>query len=141
MKLRQCVERHEREHVMLHMVVHVPVDESAHWIHVNGPAVQAVVEDILGQTGMLGRVVNDHQPSAEEMRQDDQKYGNPALERHRSHNGCQIKSHHDPRVAPDFWKFAFGDVSPFGLGDTSSRMLEKSREVALVNSNRKQREE
>ena len=44
---------HEREHVVLDVVIHVPVDEPADRIHVNRPAVEAVVQNILGQAGVL----------------------------------------------------------------------------------------
>ena len=102
MELVKGMERHEREHVVLHMVVHVPVDEPADGVHVNGAAVQAVVEDILGQARVLGGVVHDHQPSAEKVRQDDQENRNPAMHGDRQGNRRRIDRHDDTGVARDF---------------------------------------
>ena len=79
MQLGQRMIRHEREHVVLEMVIHVPVDEAADRVHVNRAAVEAMVQDILSQPGVLRGVVDDHQPCAEKLRQDKQEDGNPAL--------------------------------------------------------------
>jgi predicted regulator of amino acid metabolism with ACT domain len=71
MKPRQGVVRHKGKHVMFHVVIHIPIDESAERIHVNRSAVQTVIEHVLREAGMLCRIVNDHQPCAEEVRKND----------------------------------------------------------------------
>ena len=53
MKGRQGVIRHHREHVMLDVVVHVPVEESYDGVHVDSAAVEPVVQDILVKSEVL----------------------------------------------------------------------------------------
>ena len=102
MELVKGMERHEREHVVLHMVVHVPVDEPADRVHVDGAAVQAVVEDILGEARVLGRILHDHQPSAEKVRQDDQENRRPTVNGDRKRNRRRVDRYDDAGVARDF---------------------------------------
>ena len=54
-KLGQPVVGHHREHVVFDMVVHVPVNEPAHRVHVDGARVQPMVGDVVGQPAMLER--------------------------------------------------------------------------------------
>ena len=67
MKLWQGVEGHQRKHVMLDVVVHVPVQKPVNWVHIYRAAVQPVVEDVLGKAGVLGISVDNHQPGSEEI--------------------------------------------------------------------------
>ena len=53
MQLGQAVVGHHREHVVLNMVVHVPIDEAADRVHQNGAGIQPVVEHIVGQPAVL----------------------------------------------------------------------------------------
>ncbi len=73
MQLRQRVIRHQRKHVVLHVVVHVPVQIAVDPAHVHRAAVETMIENILGQTGVLRVPVSDHQPGAEEIRQANQQ--------------------------------------------------------------------
>ena len=82
-QLRKVVVRHQREHVVLEVVVHVPVHEPAERIHEHRAAVQSVIQDVFRQSCMLGRIMDDHEPSPKKMRQDDQKNRNPRMQ----HNG------------------------------------------------------
>ena len=54
MQLRQRVIRHQREHVVLDVVVHVPVEKPVDRIHVHRAAVEPMIEHVLRQPGMLG---------------------------------------------------------------------------------------
>ena len=71
-QLRQRVIRHERKHVMLDMIIHVPIKKTIDWIHVNRPAIQAMVEDIFREPGVLRVTVNRHQPATPKIRQADE---------------------------------------------------------------------
>ena len=73
MQLGQPVIGNQREHVVFHVEVHVPVEKPIDDIHLNGTAIQPVVEDILGQPRVLGESVDRHQPRAEDLRQANQK--------------------------------------------------------------------
>ena len=65
--------------MVLDMVVHIQIEESMNRIHVYGAAVQSMIEDIFRQSGMLRVAVEDHQPSAEEVRQTDKHQGENAV--------------------------------------------------------------
>ena len=58
-QLRQRVVGHQREHVMLDVIVHVPVQIPMDRIHVHRPAIETVIEDILGQASMLCKTVDN----------------------------------------------------------------------------------
>ena len=70
-QLGQSMERYQREHVVLQMIVHVPVNEPAHRIHVDRSAIETVIEYVFRQARMLRRIVPDHHPRAEKMGQND----------------------------------------------------------------------
>ena len=53
MQLRQGVIGHQRKHVVLDVVVHVPVQIAVDPAHIHGAAVETVIEHVLGQTGVL----------------------------------------------------------------------------------------
>jgi hypothetical protein len=61
-KTRERVIGNQREHVMLHVVVHIPIQVSMDHVHVNGPAIQAVIQDVFGETRVLGEAVYEHHP-------------------------------------------------------------------------------
>jgi hypothetical protein len=54
MQLWQRMVWHQRKHVVLDMVIHVPVEEPVDRIHVYRAAVEAMVEDVFRQAGVLG---------------------------------------------------------------------------------------
>ena len=56
----QRVIRHHREHVVLDVVVHVPVDEAADRVHEHGAAVEPVVGDVVGKPAMLQQPGHAH---------------------------------------------------------------------------------
>ena len=66
MQLRQRVIRHQGEHMVLDVVVHVPVQIPVDPAHVHRAAVEPVIEHILGQTRVLRVPVSDQQPGAED---------------------------------------------------------------------------
>lgn len=59
----QRVVRHHREHVVLDMVVHIPVQPAHHRVHINGAAVQPVVKHVFGQPAVLQKSGHDHMPA------------------------------------------------------------------------------
>ena len=61
-----------------------------------------MVENVFGEPRVLGRVLHNHQPCTEEMRQDDEKHWHPTVKRDRQRNGCCINREDDPGVARDF---------------------------------------
>ena len=69
----------ERKHVVLHVVIHVPIEESVNRVHVNGPAIEAVIEDIFGEARVLSKTVNNHQPGTEKVRKPDEKQRQKAV--------------------------------------------------------------
>jgi hypothetical protein len=58
--------------MMFHVVAHVPVDIPVNEIHVNCPAVETVIEDILCEAGVLGEAIGYRQPGAEQVGEADQ---------------------------------------------------------------------
>ena len=54
---------HHREHVMLDVVIHVPINETADPIHINCATVQAVVDDIISKARVLQNARHDTVPS------------------------------------------------------------------------------
>ena len=65
MQSRQCMVRHQREHVVLDVVIHVPVEIPVDRVHVDRAAIEPVVENVFGQSGVLSKAVDEHQPGAE----------------------------------------------------------------------------
>lgn len=59
--------------MVLHVVVHVPVQVPMDWIHVHRPTVQTVVQCVLSQARVLGQAVNDQQPRAEQIDEPDKQ--------------------------------------------------------------------
>src|SRR5579863_7471940 len=71
----QRVIGNEREHVMLDVIVHVPVDEAAERIEIHGAAVQPMVEDVVGKSDMLGEAGENMMPAAVNAWEADQHQG------------------------------------------------------------------
>ena len=57
---------------MLDVVVHVPIEEPEDRVHVDGARIEPVVEDVLGETEMLGAAEIELKPGAVERRKADQ---------------------------------------------------------------------
>ncbi len=131
-QLGQRMVRHEREHVMFHVVVHVPVDKPADRIHVNRPAVEPVVEDVLGQSGVLRRIVDDHEPRPKELGQHKQEDRKPAMPNDRGGDHHSVNSKTEPRIAINLREFAFRDEGALGVRDDSQRVPDHAREVGPV---------
>ena len=117
---------------MLQVVVHVPVDESTEGIHVDRSAIQPVVEDILGKTGMLGSIVNDHQPCPEKMWNDEEENREPSVPCQSDGNDPQIQGKDDPGVTKDFGKLALGNKGALVRGDVSEGVMDHTREIAVI---------
>src|SRR5580698_7984962 len=103
------------EDVVLHVVVHVPIEEPEDRIHVNGAGIQPMVEHVLGQSNMLGHAAIKREPSAVERRQADV---------HRRQNGAKSEAGDDDESVD-------GKVNPsdkvhlrsLGLGHESRLLL------------------
>lgn len=54
--------RDEREHVVFHVIIHVPVEEAVNEVSVKSPAIEAMVEDIFGEASVLGVAIEGHEP-------------------------------------------------------------------------------
>ena len=63
---------HQREHVVFHMVVHLPIQVAVDGVHVDRPAVEPMVEHVFGKARMLGVAVDELQPTAVKGRQADE---------------------------------------------------------------------
>ena len=107
MQTRQRMVGHQWEHVMFDVIVHVPVDEPADRVHMDRAAVEPVIENVFRETGVLGGVVDNHQPGAEKVRQDDQEYRHPRLQGYGSRDDGQIDRKDDAGVAVDFRETRF----------------------------------
>lgn len=78
-KLGQGMVGDEREHVVLNVVVHVPVEKAIERVGQEGSRVETVVEDVLGKAGVLGQSEERHKPGSEEVGQSDEEEGKPTL--------------------------------------------------------------
>ena len=63
----QGVIGHQRKHVVLDVVVHVPIQVAVDRVHVDRAAIEAVVEHVFGEPGMLGIAIDRHQPGTIEI--------------------------------------------------------------------------
>lgn len=52
------------KHVVINVIIHVPVDNLADQIHVNGAAAEAMIQYIVGQRGVLQNTTHYMMPSA-----------------------------------------------------------------------------
>ena len=130
----QRVIRHQREHVVLDVVIHVPVDEAADRIHVNSAAIEAMVKNILRQPGVLRGVVDDHEPRAEKLRQHEQEDRNPTLPEDGRGDDHRVNCQVDPRVAIDLGELGFGNERSFARRHASQRVPEQAREIGAVDA-------
>ena len=53
MQLGQIIIRHQREHVMFNVIVHIQINKPAERIHQNGTCIQPVISYIVTQAAML----------------------------------------------------------------------------------------
>ena len=74
----ESVVGNQGKHVVLHVVVHVPVEIPVYPVHVDRPAIEPVVQDVFGQTRMLGQAIDDHEPGTVEVDQPDEEQGEDA---------------------------------------------------------------
>src|SRR5579863_5576551 len=65
----QRMVRHQGEHVMFDVIIHVPVKVPVQRIHVDGSGVETMVENVLGQAGVLREAVCNQKPRAEKIGQ------------------------------------------------------------------------
>ena len=128
-ELRQVVIRHQREHVVLHMVVHVPIQKPVDRIHVNRPAVHAVVEHIFGKTGMLGEAVDRHHPSPKKVWQADVEERQNATEVETRCDHRDVDGEVDPRFEINRGTRRLGDVGRFFRIQTACRVTEHFFEI------------
>jgi hypothetical protein len=86
-QLRQPVVRDHREHVVLDVVVHVPVQEPVDHAHLHRAGVQPVVEHVLAHAGVLGEPVDLEHVPAVQSRAADQHHRQPGSEPDRQADG------------------------------------------------------
>ena len=122
----------QREHVMLHMIVHVPVQVTVHHVHGDRPAIQPVVEHILSQTGMLGQTVNRHQPRTENVGKPDEKKRKNAPGRNREGNDECVNQQAEPRPEKHFGEFALGHKGLLRLRHPAKSMGEEEFEIGRI---------
>ena len=113
MQRRQRVVRHLRIHVMLHMIVHVPVDEARDRVHHHGTRVQPMVGDVVGKAAMLQHAGHHMVPGAIEARRAYQKQRQPALHHHSRADGGGIDQHPDPGDPHHLVMLAVRDIGGF----------------------------
>ena len=132
MKFWQGMIRNQGEHVMLDMVVHVPIKEAVHRIHQDRPTIQAVIEDVLGEPGVLGQPVDQHQPRPEEMRQTDEHQRQNTARPDRQCDGGQINEQVAPRPQEYFGKLALWDELLLVFRHRSEGMHQQSTKVSRI---------
>ena len=103
MQLGQAVIGHQWVHVVLDVVIHVPVYEPADRIHVYRTAVQAVVDDIVGQTPMLQNAGHDVMPGAVQPWQTDDHEWENRLQDNRARDSQQVNRKPDSRDSNHLW--------------------------------------
>ena len=92
------MEGNRREKVVLQMIVHVPVEKPKDGIHVDRPAIESVIEDVLGETGVLGGREKDTESRPVNGGQSDEQRGENDKDSPRdtaAHTSCT--AHADPR--------------------------------------------
>ena len=129
--------RHQREHVVLYVVIHVPVDVPADWIHINRAAIEPMVQNIFRQPRVLRSVMDDHEPRAKQLRQHEQENRNPTMPNDRCGDGHCVNCQIEPRVAIDLGEFGFGNESSLSIGDPSQRVPEQTREMIAIDTHGK----
>ena len=109
----QRVIRHQREHMVLNVVVHVPVQITVDPAHVHRAAVEPVIEHILSQTRVLRVSVSDQQPGAEQIRQPYQQQGKDAAAPDRQPNDDKVDGDIYAGPAINLGKLYLGNVRFF----------------------------
>ena len=117
MQLGKPVVRHHREHVVLDVVVHVPVQEPVDPAHLHRAGVQPVVEHVLAEPGVLGEAVEVEQGGAVQPRPADQHHRQPAPEPDRQGHGDGVDGQVDPGGAVDLVPFGLRDVVGLVTGE------------------------
>src|ERR1017187_440847 len=113
MELRERMVGHQREHVVLKVIVHVPIQVPVYAIHVDRPAVEAVVEDVFCKARMLRQAVDDHEPSSEEVCEAHEEQGKNAAGVNKESDGRGVDGYVDAGVAVDLSQFDLGYEGPF----------------------------
>ena len=132
METREGVVRNEREHVVFHMVIHVPVKIPVEEVHVNGPAVEPVVEDVFCKTCVLGQAVDGHEPGAEDVGQSDKEKGQDAARSDRKRDNRGVNEQADAGLAVDLGELCLGDVGFFISAHTPRGMHEELLEIFRI---------
>ena len=96
---------------MLHMVAHVPIQVAVEPVHVDGAAVQAVIEHVLGQPGVLGVTVNHHQPGSVNVGQTDKHEGQNTANVNGKGDQPGIDQHINACPGDQFAVFRFRNIS------------------------------
>ncbi|MCY1235197.1 hypothetical protein D9M72_478040 [compost metagenome] len=121
-KLRKRVIGHHREHVVLHMVVHVPIDEAAQRVHVDRAAVQPMVCHVVGEAAVLQQPGQHMMPSTVEPRQTDQHQRQDRTEVERERDRCGVDGKPDAGNEDRLRLFHFRDERRFLGADDAKRV-------------------
>ena len=132
MKSRKVVVGNEREHVVFHMIVHVEVEEPIEQVGEKGSLVEAMVEDVFGQAGVLSEPVKRHQPGAKEVGKANEKKRKPALQRNRGDENDEIDGEVNAGCLNDPGEFAFRDEFTIPFGELSAGMSDEIAKVFRV---------
>ena len=132
MKFGQGVIGNEREHVVLNVVIHVQVEEPIEQVGEKGSRVEAMVEDVFGQAGVLSEPVKRHQPGAKEVGKANEKKRKPALQRNRGDENDEIDGEVNAGCLNDPGEFAFGDEFTIPFGELSAGMSDEIAKVFRV---------
>ena len=124
MQLRQRVIRHHREHVVLDMVVHVPVDEAADRVHQHGARVEPVIDDVVGEPAMLQQPGHHVMPGAVEARQPDQHQRQQRSHGDGERDRRDIDRRPDPRDADRLGSLHLGNEGFFLGADVAHRVAD-----------------
>ncbi len=114
-QLRQVVVRNEREHVVLHMVVHIPIQKAMEDVRMEGPAVETMVEHVLREAGVLREPIHRHQPAAEEVGEADEQQRKEAAQINGEQDHGGVNEDVNTRAEMDLRKLAFGNEGLFIL--------------------------
>lgn len=105
MKPWQSMIGNQREHVVFDVVVHVPVEETIDDVGVEGPAVESVIEDVLGHAGVLGESVDKHEPRSKKMREADEHQGEDAGTGDAESDDARVDDKVDAGLEKELWEF------------------------------------
>ncbi len=91
----EVVVGNQREHVVFHVVVHLPVEEAIDGVHIDRPAVQPMIEHVFGHARMLRVAVDGHEPGAVEAGQADKHQRQDAARANRQADDARVDQHVD----------------------------------------------